>query len=406
MSRRNCALRILYVTPTLPVPTGGGQTRPFNLIKQLSDRHEISVISFVQPAEGDLVGLLEPYCQRLELVPFEGFEPLGKWRNRLSGWGHLLFDDRPAYVRTFPVDRMRVPLRRLLASSTFDLVVFEQLFLAGLLGDIGDLPALLVEQNVESDIARQSFAQARNLVHKVRDWLAWRKLMAFERRCVQRFRACVAVSQRDAELVRAMSSGTQVYVVPNGVDSRYFATGDEKRGADRLLFFGTLSYGPNADGIRWFCQQVLPRIRQNRPGLRLDIVGPSAVREVVALGDIPGVNLVGFVGDVRPALWLAAVCIVPLRAGGGTRLKILEALAAHCPVVSTTIGAEGLDLVDGQDLLIADNPDDFAKAVLRLLDDGALRANLAAAGASAVRQRYDWQEIAAQFEFACIEAAR
>lgn len=407
-------MRLLFVTPVLPVPTSGGRTRLFNLIKQLAASHEIAVISFVQPADLPLIAALEPFCRQIQTVPFEGAQRRGRWRNRLAGWGQILFSRRPRYVHTFPVERMRAPLHELLAAvrraasgeRPFDVVAFEQLFLVELLDELVGVPALLAQQNVESQVARGVWAGARNPVHRLRDRLTWCKLAAFERDWVRRFPVCVAVSEADAANLRRMSPDTQVFVVPNGVDGCWFAPLDPQRDRERLLFFGTLSYGPNVDGISWFCHEILPLVRAEAPGATLDIVGADPVPAVSALARLPGVEVTGFVPDIRPKLWSATLSVVPLRAGGGTRLKILEALAAGCPVVSTTLGAEGLDLVAGRHLAIADAPGEFAQSVLRLLRSAQVRMEVAEEGRRAVVERYDWGPIARTFEVACGEAVR
>jgi glycosyltransferase involved in cell wall biosynthesis len=215
----------------------------------------------------------------------------------------------------------------------------------------------------------------------------------------------VAVSERDAALLRAMSPAARVHVVPNGVDGEWFAPLGECRAAEELLFFGSLSYGPNVEGLAWFCQQILPRVQQSRPGVSLEIVGFNPVPGVAALGELPGVKVTGFVPDIRTRLWSAALSVVPLRSGGGTRLKVLEALAAGCPVVSTSLGAEGLSLKDEEHLLLADTPDEFARDVLRLLASPGLRRRVAEAGRKAVAQNYDWRQIASLLDAACVDAA-
>jgi glycosyltransferase involved in cell wall biosynthesis len=397
-------MHILFVAPTLPIPTSGGRTRLFNLVKQLAPRHEVSVISFIQPTETDLLPMVEPYCKRIELVPFEGFKPLGKWRNRLQGWSRILFSRRPQYAYTFPVERMRSPLRRLLASQAFDVVVLHHLFVVELADELDNTPAILAEDNVEHGIAQKSYAQAQNPVHWLRDWLTWRKLLTYERHWVQRFPICVAVSEHEAAMLHDMSPETQVYVVPNGVDIQSFAPCHNSRAPETLLFFGTLSYGPNVEGLVWFCREVLPKVRASRPNVRLEVVGLNPPPEVTELGRLPRVHITGFVSDIRPKLWEATMCIVPLRVGGGTRLKVLEALAAGCPVVSTTLGAEGLSLIDGEHLVIADTPEEFAQRTVILLESSDLRHGLAEAGRRAIAQQYDWRQIASQLETALIHA--
>ena len=298
---------------------------------------------------------------------------------------------------------MRVPLRRLLSSQGFDVVVLH-LYVVELANEVEDVATILVQENVESDIARRAQTQADNPVHWLRDGLMWRKLLAFEQRWVRRFSVCVAVSERDAAMLREMSPATQVHVVPNGVDSRSFALQTNQRDAETLLFFGTLSYGPNVEGLIWFCQDVLPIVRASKPDVVLEVVGLNPPPRVAELGELPGIHVTGFVPDIRPKLWSATTCVVPVLAGGGTRLKILEALAAGCPVISTTVGAEGLELMDGKHLLIADDPKEFARDVVALLESDALRHRLAEGGRRAVAEKYDWQQIAPRLEFACAQA--
>lgn len=343
-------------------------------------------------------------CEQVELVPLVDREPLGKWHNRIRGWSQILFNSRPSYADTFPVDKMRRPLRDLIGTGEFDVVVFHHLFVVELVEEIGQVPAILAEDNVESDIKRKTLQQADHPIHKVRDWVSWRKLLRFEQKWVRRFPVCVAVSDRDAALLREMSPKTDVYVVPNGVDVASFTPPVNRRRLDTLLFFGTLSYGPNTDGLIWFCKHVLPAIREARPEVTLDVVGLDPPRRVLDLDQLLGVQVTGFVPDIRTKLWSATACVVPLHVGGGTRLKILEALAAGCPVVSTTIGAEGLSLVDGEHLIIADTPEAFARSTLALLDSAHLRRRLAVAGRQAVAEQYDWRPIAERLEAACMAA--
>jgi len=394
-------MHILIITPTLPVPTSGGRTRVYNLIKHLAAHHQITVLSFLQPADQEWLATLEPYCTHLELVPFAGFKPSGKWANRIRGWAQILFSRRPRYVHTFPVETIRETLRSLLDRQYFDIVVFEFLYLVELVNEIDGIPTLLVEHNVENDIQKRLYETATGPVYYFREKLLWCKLSKFERDYLQKFPSCIAVSERDAALLREMSPTTNVHLVPNGVDSKAFRpAAGLLRANNTLLFFGTLNYTPNVEGIVWFVHEILPHIREIRPGVELQIVGMDPAPAVTALAQLPGVSLVGFVPDIRERLWSATACVVPLLTGGGTRLKILEALAAGCPVVSTTIGAEGLDLKPGEHLLIADTAEDFAARVVTLLDSPALQQELAHRGQKSVAARYDWAIIARKMDLA------
>jgi glycosyltransferase involved in cell wall biosynthesis len=348
---------------------------------------------------------LEPYCQRIELVPLRSFRHLGKWRNRVQGWLLLLLSRRPRALYTFPVRTMREPLRNMVQTSDLDVVHFEQLYLAGLRSEVRQLPAVLGEQNVEFQVIKNLQQVSSSPIHKIRDELSWRKMLAFETRSIRQFPVCLAVSEQDASLLREVSGDTEVHVVTNGVDSRVFAPeAAGRRTPNTLLFFGTLNYGPNRDGIGWFCRDIWPMIHSARPDARLEIVGIDPPPDVMVLNELPGVKVTGFVPDIRSKLWTATLSIAPLRWGGGTRLKILEALAAGCPTVSTSAGAEGLDLEDEREILIADTADEFARAVTDLLQHPGKRAELSAAGQLSVAAKYDWSVIAQQLEKAYARA--
>jgi glycosyltransferase involved in cell wall biosynthesis len=393
-------MHILFVTPNLPVPTSSARVRPFNLIKQLAVRHQVSVLSFIQPSEYSMLQTLEPYCQRIELVPLERFRHLNKWQNRLRGWLLLLFSSRPRALYTFPVKAMREPLQTLDRTSKVDVVHFEQLYLTELRSEVRALPAVLGEQNVEFQVIKNLQKASSNPIHKIRDELSWRKMYAFEKRWIQQFPVCLAVSEQDARVFRQVSGDTEIHVVTNGVDNQTFSPQGSGLGrrTDNVLFFGTLNYGPNKDGIKWFCQDIWPMIHSVEPDVELEIVGIDPPPDVTALGELPGVKITGFVPDIRRKLWSATLSIAPLRWGGGTRLKIIEALAAGCPMVSTSAGAEGLDLEDGKEILIADTADDFARAVIDLLQHPAKRAALSAAGQNSAAEKYDWSAIALRLE--------
>lgn len=159
------------------------------------------MLTFVQPAEYELLEAARPYCRRLEIVPFAGFESAGKWRNRITGWRKIFLDPRPRYAATFPVQAMRLPLRQLLSEESFDVVVFHHLFVVELKDELTDIPAVLAQDNVESDISHKKLLRAGNIDHRLRDQLMWRKLYAFEKDWLRRFHVCVAVSENDAALL-------------------------------------------------------------------------------------------------------------------------------------------------------------------------------------------------------------
>jgi glycosyltransferase involved in cell wall biosynthesis len=226
--------------------------------------------------------------------------------------------------------------------------------------------------------------------------LMWVKLGHYLRRLLPRFRACTVASERERRLVvDVLGHDRGIHVLPNGVIAREYAGAAAAPEPDTIIFTGALRYRPNYDGMRWFVAEVWPHVRRARPAARLRITGDHAGLPLPAA---PGVECTGFVDDIRPLLSAAWLAVAPIFAGGGTRLKILEAMAAGTPVVATAKGAEGIDARPGEDLLLADDAATFAAQVVALLGDGTLRARLSQAARSLVAERYDWERIGPRFE--------
>jgi glycosyltransferase involved in cell wall biosynthesis len=348
------------------------------------------VVSLLQPGEQDEVVVLE----RMGIdVVTELFVPGLHANHRFRSWKRFLLDLRPNYAHVYPIDMLAAQIQRVLPGLQPDVVQLEFLFTAPLQKLMPRLPVVLTEINVVSvNLARQR-RHVQSVARRLTSRLDLEKLRRWERKWVRRSTACVAMSEVDAVILRHMAPQTPVYVVPNGVDVSAFARPPGARERKGMVFFGTLGYVPNREAALYFCRNILPRIRARNPDVTLTIIGGRAPDDVVALGSLPGVEYHGFVDDVRPYLWEAAVCVVPLLSGGGTRLKILEALAAGCPVVSTSLGAEGLHLRAGRDLLLADDVDFFAHQVLRILEQKRLAERLSRQGHETTRSRYDWHSI-------------
>lgn len=393
-------MRILWLTPSLPSPTTGNRVRQFNLIKQLSGQHRFTVLSFVYDFEAGYVDLLRQVGAEVAAVPLHPASDLGRWRNRVQSWRRLFVDPCAAHIRIYPMSRLLCELDRLLSEQAFDLIHVETLHPTQLVDDRLARRALLVEQNIESAIQRGRFVQEGRPLARFREWVEWRKLLRYETAQLRRFPAVVAVSEVDAAQGRRLAPGTPICVVPNGVDVAWFAppAGSDPAQRKGLLFAGTMDYGPNIDAAVYFCREIWPRVRQAQPDATLTIAGARPVPEVLALAMLPGVTVTGFVEDMRPYLWQAAVSIVPLRIGGGTRLKILEAMAAGSPVVSTSIGAEGLDVKAGEDIVLADRPEPFADEVVRLLREPEWGQKLRVNGRRLVEQSYDWSVVAPRLD--------
>jgi len=226
-------------------------------------------------------------------------------------------------------------------------------------------------------------------------------MLRYEARALRRFDGVLAVSDADRQsFARLYPDAVRrpIHVVQTGVDTDYFTPTHEPPRASHIVFTGSMDWLPNEDAMLFFCDQVLPRIRAEMPAARLSIVGRAPTPAVRRLADAAAVRVTGRVDDVRPFMSEAAVYVVPLRIGGGTRLKIFEAMAMGKAVVSTTVGAEGLPVISGEHLLLADDPAAFARAVTTLLRDATLRARLGCAARSLVLERYDWSAVAGSME--------
>jgi len=270
------------------------------------------------------------------------------------------------------------------------------------------IPAVLFQHNVEAAIWTRRAQVARSFA-----WRAYlaeqsRRMHAFERQECRRFDHVIAVSEVDRDTFQNKYGVAQVSAIPTGVDVDFFRPSSPAATASReIVFVGSMDWMPNVDGVAWFVTDILPLVRRHIPDASLAIVGRDPTRTVRELAvRVPGVTVTGTVQDVRPYLERCAVAVVPLRVGGGTRLKIFEAMAMEKAVVSTHVGAEGLPVTDGKEILLADDPPAFAAAVVSLLQDRAMARGLGEAAAMRVRSDFGWAAVTQQFTTLCQRVAR
>jgi sugar transferase (PEP-CTERM/EpsH1 system associated) len=392
-------MKLLWLSAGLLLPLDkGGRLRTWHLMRHLAQHHEISFLSFAESdaRPADLEGMHE-VCDRLETIP-RADPGKGTWRFRLHAARYLL-DRAPYAVAKYRSMAYRQRLSALLAAERFDAIVCD--FLVPMVNLPSRLPCPLVvfTHNVESEIWRR---HAETAGSAARPLLAaqWRRMLRFERDALARADLVLAVSDADARTLSRLYPGAAarpVHVVQTGVDTAYFAPRPEPPEPGHLVFTGSMDWLPNEDGMLHFVREVLPIIRADEPAVTLSIVGRAPTPAVCALaGD--GIEVTGRVEDVRPHVGRGAVYVVPLRIGGGTRLKIFEAMAMGRAVVSTTVGAEGLPVTPGRDLLIADAPATFARDVVGLIRHTGRRREIEAAARALVVGHYDWSAVATQFE--------
>ncbi len=392
-------MRILYVTEQLPWPLdSGGNVRSFHVLRGLASAHEVVLASGVSPASPlpDAAPLRE-HCSDVHGVPLEAGS---LWRDATT-LARGAFSRRPFLIARREAPALRALVRRLLRDPRrFDAVHFNHLD-ACLYAD--EVPRgvlrILDAHNVVTNQVRTTLRAERRLARRLVLAHDLPRLAAWEREAAAAMDACLTCSDVDRDALRALGVARDAWVVPNGVDVDYFSPGrvppvTRDDGGPQLVFVGTLDYDPCEQGVWHFCREILPRIRREVPACTFTAVGrnPSPRLERLAAAE-PAIRLAGRVEDVRPALYRAAVAVVPLLAGSGTRLKILEAMAAGVPVVTTTLGAEGIGLEPGVDALVANDPPSFAGAVVALLRDAPRRARLAASGRRLVERAYSWSAV-------------
>lgn len=391
-------MRLLFLAlePPFP-PNDGGRIRTYHILREMARRHEVTLATFAADEETDRERLaaLEALCRAVVAFP----KPRAP-RRTLPRKAFDFFRRRPACLSQYRSPALETALRRWAAERAFDIVHVDQILLAQYAEALRPLPAVLTHHNIEAEAQRRQIALDRHLS-------LWRRMLArlecrrwrgYELDASRRFGALACVSAREAAYFRRHVPEVPAVVVPNGVDTQAFRPVQRDSNEPILLYSGRMDYPPNVDAVRWCCEEVLPLVQRAIPAARLLIVGRDPTPEVRALAGRPGVEVTGTVPDVRPYYARAALYIVPLRFGAGTRLKILEAMAMGMPIVSTPLGSEGLDLRPGEDLVEADSAPAFARAVVELLSDGERRAQLSAQARRTVEARFDWRRIAAAQE--------
>jgi polysaccharide biosynthesis protein PslH len=400
------AMRILWVKADKLLPVqNGGNIRTYHVSRHLSARHELTFYSYYG-------GTPDPDYERELQRQLPGAVAVSTGKRELSGavrgldyLAHL--PAQPPYaVSRFAHARIQKQIRTWFREQRFDVAVCD--FLDAAVNFPGKLtiPSVLFQHNVESEIWRRHAATAGNPAKKMMYGMEFRKMLRYERAAVCKFQHVIAVSDNDRRIMTQWVNGDRVSVVPTGVDLAQYrpdpseeyapaASNSPHACAPLITFVGAMDWEPNVDGVEYFCSQVWPSIKAEVPQARLRIVGRNPDRRVQKWAS-DSVEVTGRVPSVVEHLRQSAVIIVPLRIGGGTRLKIYEAMATAKAVVSTTVGAEGLDVHHGRDIILADDPGSFAQAVIMLLRDPELRRRYEKAAVE-IAARYDWPAIGERF---------
>ena len=388
-------MRILWVKSDFLHPTTrGGQIRTLEIVKRLHARHEVHYIAYDNPAQPEGLQRAGEYCSHaypvtLDVPPRRSL----KFVAQLAG---NLTSSMPLSLSRYCSEVMRDQIANVLGASQFDSVVCDFLAPAPNFADMSGV--LLFQHNVESMIWRRHVEQAPDPVRKAYFKMQSDRMFDWERRMCRAAGRVIAVSPQDATVMRELF-GIEAVSVATGVDLDYFRRPPDAAHKADLVFVGSMDWLPNSDGVNYFVREILPLIWQRKPDCTLAIVGRAPSPAMMALAQQDSrIHVTGTVPDVRPWLWGASTSIVPLRIGGGTRLKIYEAMAAGTATVSTSIGAEGLDVAHPANIRLADAPEAFAEQCVTLLQDAEQRESVADAALELVTSRFSWDVVAAEFE--------
>jgi polysaccharide biosynthesis protein PslH len=385
-------LNILIVSTQFPYPTRSGfTTRVYQLARQLSARHNVTLLSYARPDQrGGVAGLTTQMSVRA--VEIEPQSPAGK---RVAQ-ALTLASSRPYYCREFHSRSMQEAIDDVCSTGTFDVIQLESSYL-GTFQLPRSTPVVIDEHNIESELFHRMCEGERSLARRAFNRVEHARFRRFEQACWRRADACVVTSEREVEAVSTCAPDTPLAVVPNAVDLDYFAPSSAPVEPHTVIFSGTLNYRPNLDAARHLIDDIWPLVRGRYADATLTLTGSNEGVDTRPLTR-PGVRLLGEVPDIRPHVARAAAVAVPIRIGGGTRLKVLEGLAMGKAIVSTAVGCEGVAVRDGEHLMLADDAPTFASRIFEVFENPALRDTLGQAGRQLVETRYSWELAAERLE--------
>jgi len=390
-------MRILMISPYLPWPLyGGGPVRIFNILKELSQRgHQIILLAghtnnkTLRPDHK-----LNQFCEKVYLYK------LPSW-NRFEFILRSIFSSQPYPALKFQNDSLKENLNRLLLNQNFDLIWVNLLILVNTLPYtlIRDIPVVLDQQECE-ELVYQGYLREGNWKERLPALINLIKIKRFEQKVLPQISAILCVSEKESAFMQSrVPRQVKVWTVPNGVDEEFFRLGSPlENKKNYIILCSNLSVRRNIDAAIWFTKKIFPKIREQIPDAEFWIIGSYPTSEIQQLNLISGVHVTGTVNEIRNYYLKGKVFVAPYRFGAGTKLKVLEAMAMGLPIVATEVGCQGIDVINGQHLLIANTETEFSERVIELLQNPQLAQKLSAAGRTLVAQKYDWKKIVDDLE--------
>lgn len=387
-------MKILFLSRWYPFPPdNGSKIRVFNLLKNLALQHEVHLISFAtEQVTTEQLKAMQRYCKQVKIVPYRSFQP-GRLKAVLG-----FFSAQPRSFIDTHQSEMQKSIDEAVRRTNFDLVIAFEIDMMPYAAAISNVPKIVDE--LQLAVPYENFVRQDQPLKRLRFWLTWWKLSRYLPKLLSNFAGCAVASDMERQrIIEMVPSTCTVRSIPNGVDISHYVTNLAKPAPDTLIYAGALTFNANFEAVAFFVKEILPLIQVVKPQIKFLVTGKLdgvPLDQLIACNP-NGLKFTGYLDDIRPAVAGSWLSIVPLLTGGGTRLKILESLALGTPVIATSKGAEGLNLVPGRDLLIADTPTEFAAAVLQVLQDVELRETLSRNGRRAVESQYDWTIIGRQF---------
>ncbi|MCE5199269.1 glycosyltransferase family 4 protein [bacterium] len=383
---------ILFISTWFPYPPdNGSRIRIYNLLRALSREHTVHLISLLQDdSNPNNAQPLHDICRVVSVHKSRWFKP-GTFKS-FAG----LFSSRPRSVVDTYLPEVASAVKRAIEDIRPDVIIASQIGAAEYVPSGTGIPVIIEEIELSNMWRRM---ETLNGLRHLRTSLTLGKHISYIRRLLQRCTVYTCVSENEQNLIQLnCSPQARGFVIPNGVDVKHYHQADRQPDEATLIYNGAITYSANLDAVNYFAHDIYPILSMAVPNIKLRVTGRTDGVDTSGLSKCPGIDLVGYIDDIRDILRTSAVCVVPLREGGGSRLKILEAMAAGVPVVSTSMGAEGIKAVHGTHILIADTPAEFSAAVEKLLIDSDLAQTLTKNAIRLVTEQYDWHAISAEFE--------
>jgi glycosyltransferase involved in cell wall biosynthesis len=381
-------MQILFLSPWHPYPPdNGARLRIFNILSGLAAHHDISLLTLSSRERMAELGELEQICKKVRVLQKKDYDPGS--RKAIFGF----FSQKPRVLVDRFLPEMHHLIQNELSSGDYDLVIASEIYMADYLLDSLNIPSIF--EDLEIGVFTDAVNNMRNPIKKIRNRFTLSKMINYYHLLLEKFSYITVVSETEKQLLLDFFPGNEsISVIPNGVNLNDYREVNEHPQPNTLIFSGALSFDPNYHAMEWFSSQVLPLIKMTHPDVQLVITGKHGGRKLTDDGNI---NFVGYVDDIRPLISSAWISVAPIFTGGGTRLKILEAFGLRTPVISTSKGAEGLDVFHDKHLLIADSAESFAEETVRLLNDNELRKELTSNAYQLVQEKYDWPVIIPKF---------